>query len=308
MKRILFSFICLCCILCTNAQEASSILIGVVVPEQMEGLSASQLHKLQTKLETICTNNGIEASLTPNGFVLYPVFEFYSDDVIEGGMQKIYSVKMELTLFIKQIGGANAASVSRIYKGAGNTRDKAIVDAIGKISPSDGAYSKFIEQGKTKIVAYYQTHCKQIIADIKMRSQQEQYEEALAMCFSIPAEVACYDQICQLIGDTYKAYQTKICYQYLQEAKSANSTQDYDAAAEALLYILPTMSCYKEAQTLLTIVQKNFTEKEQRDWEFKLKQHNDQVNLQSQTINAAKEVAKAYCSQKVEVHYQEIFR
>ena len=68
------------------------------------------------------------------------------------------------------------------------------------------------------------------------------------------------------------------------------------------------MSCYKEAQTLLTIVQKNFTEKEQRDWEFKLKQHNDQVNLQSQTINAAKEVAKAYCSQKVEVHYQEIFR
>jgi len=55
-------------------------------------------------------------------------------------------------------------------------------------------------------------------------------------------------------------------------------------------------------------VQKNFTEKEQRDWEFKLKQHNDQVNLQSQTINAAKEVAKAYCSQKVEVHYQEIFR
>ncbi|MCQ2271700.1 MAG: hypothetical protein MJZ72_02785 [Bacteroidales bacterium] len=308
MKRILIIIILTMGLQLSFAQNIGEINIGVVVPEQTNELDASQMSKIKTKLERICTQNGIETGVSPQGFVLYPIIELYETEVIEGGMQSLYSVKIEFSLFVKQLNGATVGSISKKYKGAGDTKEKAIVNAIANISTSDTIFKSFMANSKQNILNYYQTYCKQIISDAQMLAKQEYYEESLAILLSIPTVVPCYNNVLEVVDDIYSSYQAQQCNNLLQKARASYSVQKYYEAAEYLGNINPPMFCYEEAQKLLTDIQNKFSEKEKRDWDFKMQQHNDEISLQKRSIDAAKEVAKAYCSQKINVNYQQIIK
>ena len=248
-------------IVCSQ-EETSTIYLGVFVPEQMEDLNPSQLSKINTKIEQLCSKSGISSGYTLDGFSIYPIFEIYDEEVVEGGMQNVYSIKAEMTLCIKQYNGIMVGSVSKTYKGFGNTRNKAIVSAIQNINTSDVIYSNFMKDAKEKIIQYYSTHCEQIKAKANILSKQQKFEEAIALLMSIPECASCYSSLSELIEINFESYHNQICAEQLNKAKSAFALKNYEGVVEAISKIDPSANCAFQADALMKSVKEKITEEE----------------------------------------------
>ena len=183
MKKIYFALIILALSLPSFGQttnDVGKIALSVVMPENVDGLDISQLSKLQTKISQIVTVSGLASSGYNNNFVVYPKFAIYESNIVEGGMQNITVVTAELSLFIKQVdNNLLFSTISKPLKGSGSSKELAISNAISKITTNDPDFKTFIETGKLKIIAYYETKCVDIIKKSDSYVKMQQYEQAV---------------------------------------------------------------------------------------------------------------------------------
>ena len=76
-----------------------------------------------------------------------------------------------------------------------------------------------------------------------------------------------------------------------------NAGQNSDAASEAgklLSVIDPNSSCFADAKSLSDQIAKPVLELDKREWDFEMKQYNDQISLEKATIQAARDIGVAY--------------
>ncbi len=301
------------------AQEPGQINIGVVVPDQMEGMEPGQIDRLRTKMEQICTRNGIRAGYVPGGFVVYPVFEMYEPEVIEGGMRRIYQIHADLTLFIKQVDGIGVASVFKQLRGNGTSPNQAVMNAIAGINVQDSAFTSFIKEGKRKISTYYEQLCGTLVVKADGMAQREEYDAALALLMSMPETVSCYEEITRKTVEIYNRNKSKLCRSLLNAAQVAAARKDYEGAARSLVGIDLSSDCQEEVQQLIRDIGDRIDAKEKQEWDFAMKKYNDWIekekaclDVERETslaaLDAAKELAKAYYANQPEVHYMQIVK
>jgi len=100
------------------------------------------------------------------------------------------------------------------------------------------------------------------------------------------------------VAPIYQKQIDRQCKIDMTEAKSAwNVSQDANAANQAANYlgrIDPNSICYDEAQTLSNQISKRIKELDQREWDFKLKKQQDEVDLEKATVKAARDIGVAY--------------
>lgn len=314
MKRILPLIIAIILINNLFAQttnDLGKIALSVIMPENVDGLDASQLSKLETKIIQIITSSGLSASGYNNNFVIYPKFAIYETNVVEGGMQNIIVTTCELSLFIKQVdNNILFSSISKQLKGSGKNKQTSITDAIAKISTNEPQFKTFIETGKGKIIQYYENKCMDIITKSESLVKMQNYEEALGLLMTVPEEVSsCYNKIQDKLIIAYKGYQTQKCSELIQKAKTTLANNDFAGALNILANINPSASCFKEAQEIAKRAEDKVTAEEKKQWNFQMKQYNDEVSLEKQRINAIKDIAVSYYkSQPTTVSYNYIVR
>ncbi len=314
MKKIYYVLIALGFAFTSFAQstnDVGKIALSVVMPENVDGLDVSQLSKLETKISQIVTVSGLAASGYNNNFVIYPKFAVYESNIVEGGMQNIIVVTAELSLFIKQVDNNIVFStISKPLKGSGTNKELAITNAISKIPTNDPEFQSFIETGKSKTIQYYETKCLDIIKKSDSYVKMQQYDIALGLLMTVPEEVSsCYNQIQDKAIEAYKAYQTQICAELIQKAKSLLAANDYAGALNILSDIDPSASCFNEVQTIAKTVETKVDAEEKKQWDFQMKQYNDAVSLEKQRVEAIKEIAVSYYkSQATTVNYNYIVK
>jgi hypothetical protein len=314
MKKTYFVLIVLAFSLTSFGQttnDVGKIALSVVMPENVDGLDISQLSKLETKISQIVTVSGLASSGYNNNFVIYPKFAIYESNIVEGGMQNITVVTAELSLFIKQVdNNLLFSTISKSLKGSGSSKELAITNAISKITTNDPDFKTFIETGKLKIITYYETKCVDIIKKSDSYVKMQQYEQALGLLMSVPEEVSsCYNQIQDKAIDAYKAYQTQKCSELIQKAKTSLASNDYVGALNILSEIDPSATCFNEAQTIAKSAETKVKAEEKKQWDFQMKQYNDDVSLEKQRIEAIKEIAVSYYkSQPTSVNYNYIIK
>jgi hypothetical protein len=100
------------------------------------------------------------------------------------------------------------------------------------------------------------------------------------------------------VGPIYQLQIDRQCKSDLLNAKTSwSNNQNATGAAEAmesLNRIDPNSVCYKEALQLNDAIAARIKELENREWAFKMKIQQDQVDLDKLRINAAKEIGVAY--------------
>ena len=298
MKKLFIFFTFLNVAFTTLAQTASDvgkIALSVIMPENVDGLDASQLSKLETKITQIVSSSGLAASGYNNNFVIYPKFAIYETNVVEGGMQNITVTTCELSLFIKQVdNNILFSSISKQVKGSGNNKQTSITNAISKVPTNDAQFKTFIETGKTKIVQYYESKCQDIITKSESLVKMQNYEEALGLLQTVPEEVSCYSKVQEKSIEAYKAYQNQKCAKQIQEAKTTLAANNYNAALQILSQIDPSATCFNESQTLMKNAESKIDAEEKKQWDLKMKVYDDNVALEKQRINAVKDIAVAY--------------
>lgn len=288
-----------------TSKDIGKISLSVVVPEYMEDLSDSQLSKLDTKISQIVTASGLSDSGYNNNFVIYPKFAINETNVVEGGMQNITVVSIELSLFVKQVdSNILFSTISKAIKGSGSSKELAITNAITKIAVNDPGYKKFIDESKTKIFKYYETKCSDLIKKSDAYVKTQQFEEALGLLMSIPDAVSCYSQVQVKAIEAYKGFQKKNCAKQIQLARNTIAANNYVDALNILSDIDPSSPCFKESQTIAKTVETKVNAEEKKQWDFQMKQYNDEVSLEKQRVNAIKDIAVSYYkSQTSDINY-----
>ena len=215
-------------------------------------------------------------------------------DIIPGPPMKI-SEKMEMNLYIVDAYAKTIFSTtSMTVKGLGETENKCYLNAITHMPLQTPQIAKFIDEGKTKIIEYYDHEGEQIMKKAQYLASQKQYEEALYWVSLIPQQSKHYDAALAAGLNIYQQYIDNQCNINLAAARQAwaaeqNKTGAY-AAGEYLANILPDAKCYGEAMELY----KEIKGKVLDDWKFEMKKYQDGVDLEKQRIDAARQVGVAY--------------
>lgn len=309
MKKIYLTLIFLALLFSSFAQttnDIGKIALSVVMPEENDYLDFSHISKLETKVSQIVADFGLAAVGYNHNFIIYPKFTVYESNTVEGGMKNITLITAELSLFIEQNSNSLLFSAITIpLNGSGSSKKLAITNAIGKINTSDPAFKTFIETGKLRITSYYESKCTDIIKQSDSYVQKQQYEQALALLMSFPEEVSsCYNQIQSKSIEVYKAYQTQICAELIQQAKTTLASNNYVGALDVLSNIDPSASCFNEAQAIVNSIEGRINTEAKKRWDFKMKQYNDAKSLNVQRIEAIKEIAVSYYKSQPTIYYE----
>lgn len=283
------------CFAQAKSEDMGRIVLAAYVPQQVDKMSDAARTMLTNKLSQIVTANGMGGSAMNERFIITANLVTLTKD-LTATAPPMTALGLEVTFYIGDgIEGTKFASKSVQVKGVGTNETKAYIEAIKQIKTNDPSYAAFIEEGKQKIIKYYETKCDFIIKDAKSLAGQNQLEEAIYKLSSVPDVCkTCYDKCLAAIAPIYKQKIDRDCKLKLAEATNTwNASQGYDAAASAgaiLAGIEPQASCYPEAKALSAKIQKRVLEVDKREWNYVMKEQQQTSEL----IKAYRDVGVAY--------------
>ena len=294
MKRI-YSFL-FAALLSTTlfAAETAFLPISVMAGDNVESFPAGAQALIENKLTQVLTRNGIAGLDYTGQFVLTVTTTPLDKDVIAGPPAKI-AERMEMNLYIVDVLAKKVfASTSIKVRGLGETETKCYLNAISNMPLQSPELAKFIEEGKQKIIAYYDHETDNLIKQAQFLAKQKKYEEALSIVTIVPQQSAKYDAAMNCGLEIYQQYINNECDINLAKARQAWAAQQdafgAAAAGEYLEKILPDAGCYGDAMALY----KEIKGKVLDDWKFEMKLYQDDVDVKKLQINASKEVGVAY--------------
>nr|WP_315193455.1 hypothetical protein [uncultured Flavobacterium sp.] len=298
------------------------IALNPYVSEQAK-LPAEAKAQLEIKLKQIASNYGMAGSIANPRFIITANISVTTKDIVPGPPQQI-AQNMDITLFIGD------ASENKIFSnivisssGVGTNENKAFIDAIKQINTKNKKIEIFLEEAKTKIIAYYTAQCDFINQKAIALKQQEKYSEAIYTLAQIP-EVCkeCYFKALNEIAVVYDLKINSDGKKLLDKAKitwGANPNQEgANESSDLIKQINPKAKCITEASKLLRSINSKIIsdEKERlrKEEEYEKRQQiidaentKTEAELEKQRINAYREVAVEYARNQPTVIYRTIY-
>ena len=293
MKKI-FSILLVTLMSATIFAQTEYLPISVYAADNQESFPQGAKAMIENKLTQLLTRNGIAGLDYMGQFVLTITTTPLDKDVIPGPPAKI-AEKMEMNLYIvdtyaKTIFSATSFSV----RGLGETENKCYLNAISHMPLQNPQVTKFINEGKQKIIDYYDYEGEAMLKKANYLAKKKEYEEALWIVSLIPQQSKHYDAALQAGLDIYQQYINNECNIYLAAARQAwaaeQNSKGAAAAGEYLANILPDAGCYDEAMELYNEIKGKVLD----DWKFEMKKYQDGVDLEKMRIDASRQVGVAY--------------
>ena len=253
---------------------------------------------LKDRMQKIITKNGMGSAKNTRFIMTANVRELNLEKSETAPV--IYIYDLEVNLYIGDgIDGTLFSSCSLEVKAAGDSKDKAYMAALKKIKASDPQYQSFINEGKKKIVDYYTAKCDFIITQAQTKAKNQDFDAAIAELMQVPDVCKeCYDKCMAAAQPIYQEKINQEGAKLLAEARGVWSAGQDVAAAEAAAAILaqinPQSSAFAGAESLNAEMAKRVKELDKREWDFMLKQQQDEVDLEKTSIKAIRDIGVAY--------------
>jgi len=284
-----------------KTDDFNRISLTPIVADQVEDLPNSAFSMLENKMQQMATANGVGANSNSPRFIITVNLAVATKDVLPGPPNLI-AMNIDATFYIADYLTQTVFSTKTVsFKAVGTNPNKAYIDGIKNIRSNSEEFKSFIEEGKNKIIAYYNDRCDFILQDAKALVSQKKYQEAIYTLNSVPTVCKdCYMQASNAIEPIYQAYMNDLCNKNLAAARNIWTANPNSSGANEvsglLSQILPDAACYGECQKLVKMIQKKVLSDEKRNWDFQMKQYNDNVSLESQRIKAYRDIGVAYGS------------
>lgn len=282
-----------------QADDYARISLNVFIPEQVEKIPAGSKSLLINKLTQAATKKGMAGGGPQGRFLLTANMDVLAKDVIAGAPNK-HAYQFEVSLFIVDFIDKNiVSSTSFEVRGVGNNESKAFTGAIRTIDLKNPKVDQFFDEGKIKIIEYYNSRCDFVIARAKALAAQRQFEDAMNNLASIP-EVSkeCYMKAMNEIGPIYKEFADFNCQILINVATSCwaarPNSEGAQLAGAVLSQIDPGSICYAESRQLISKMEQKVLKDENRDWKFIEKVLDNEVMLESLRIRAWRDVGVAW--------------
>lgn len=190
-----------------KANDKERIALAIVVDDQEMPMSAKNM--LENKMRQIATLNGLAGEGSNPLFSMKATIDVVNKE-FTATIPHMCSMNMTVNFFIVDNENGNVYSQTSVdIKGAGQNETKAYSQAIKGIDTKKGQYKAFVEQGKNKIVEYYNSQCDIVISKAKLLNSQGKTDEAKEVLSSVPS-------VCKECAD--------LCTQVAEELFGAAST------------------------------------------------------------------------------------
>lgn len=291
-------FIAACVALTTLCAAAVNcdLMVQVANPAQYnQELSENVARVLSNRLTSACNQNGMMAADDYGQFVLVPRFATLYTDQLAGPPAQT-AVSVELTLGIAGMeGGSVIASKQLELRGVGSTKERAYINALGKLSGSNAVLKEFMADAQQRIIQYFDRNYASLLSRADNAAAQHRYDEALYYATLIPSCSKGYKEATAAAQKYYTAYINMEGTKLLNAAKAAFATSPNAAGAaqayELLGQINPSSSAYAEAMRFAAEVKRD-TKKE---YNFEVhKKYEDGVKLTQQQLQAMRDIGVAY--------------
>ena len=316
MKKLYIAFILLSCMALNGIaqntdpnNDAARIALNVVVADKLGNMNEDVKLALSEKLNEIATNYGMGGSkANPRFIITANVLELSKS--VTNTTPVMYAYNLQFNFYIGDgIDGVKFETISISAKGVGKSEQRAYLMAFAEIDPADDKFKEFINKGQKKIIDYYTDKCDFFMKEAQTLTSQGKYDAAITKLVSVPEVCkSCYDKAMDAVGPIYQMQLDRQCKIDLAAASTAwASNQDIygaETASQSLSKIDPSSSCYKDAQVLTATMTKRIKEIDQREWDFKLKEQQDVVDLEKATIQAARDIGVAYGENQPDVVYE----
>jgi len=235
-----------------TTDDFGKIIINAYIPPQVEGLPPAARSLLQNKLSQIALSNGLGADAFKQRFIITPNISVVSKNITPTAPPMV-AVTLDVSFYIGDgIDGTLFSTTTIEVRGAGTNKAKAYISALSRINPHNPDLTSMVEQGKNKIIQYYNTNCEFIKTNAMALAQKKEYDRAISNLVIVP-EVCkeCYESSQNLSVKIYNMKMENECSKNIQLASVAEANNNWEDAANYLSTILPNVSCYKKAQTML---------------------------------------------------------
>ncbi len=276
------------------AQECE-IGIDVAVMEQDESIPEAAAQVFTNSINRVATDGGMSLSAPYNQFYLTARFDVLDKHIVSGAPRQVV-YNLGVTYYI--VDNVNRKKFSSSYvevNGVGTNETKALISAFRHLNAQDAKVKKMLSEGRTKILNYFNEQYPAILKEAQRLADLQQFDQAIAMCVSIPTCSAGGDQAVQTGLKIYNRYRDRINLQQLNKARALwAATQTQESAgevAELLSQIDPDAACYNDALAL----SKEIKAQVRSDLNFEMRQkYADSVKLEEQRIAALRAVGVAY--------------
>ncbi len=264
------------CALNVQAQQMSDrerLALTVWVPDNEGIIPPAAANVLENKLMQIATQNGITGSTDLLRFVFTANIDVLTKD-ITATAPVMQAFTLSVNMYIADgIDGKSFSSYSTTVKGVGENETKAYLSALKNLKTNNPAYQSFIEEGKSKIIAYFNAQCDFIIKKAKTLADMNQFDEAIWNLSSIPDVCPeCWNKANIAAKMIFKQKIDFECKDKINMANNCwNAGQSWDAANQAgaiLSTIDPNSACVNEIKPLAAKIEKRIREVDQREWKF----------------------------------------
>jgi hypothetical protein len=289
--RLLLASLCLGALFTGVAQECE-LPLTIVPSQEGDVVPPAVTSRLNSKLQTLMTRVGVVGAENSQFFVTGRFDTGFSEQT--SGPTPAEYVHTTLTLFIGDAESQKMfSSLTLELKGVGSSVEQAYTKAINSINFNRNDFQNFIQQGKQKIISYYDANYSSILAQASSAANLRNYDEALYYVTQIPECCVGYSEAQALMNKVYASQQNYDGQMLLSQAKAewaADPTEE--GARKAFSYINqidPASSAYSDAQKLGTQIQKTV----KANWDFEnVQKYKDEVALRKQAINAATSLEK----------------
>lgn len=295
MKKLILSLALAVSSLMAFAEGKCEISIGMQPMQEGDNVPAAVARQLEAKLKQALTFVGVAAADYDCQFFIAGRFDHAFSQQAPGVGGKVL-VKTNLQLAICD-GSARKVYATETFplKGVGATDEQALIKALGSLNAGNPKFKTFVENGKNKIVDYFNANYPSYLNKANLALKNRDYGECLYWATQIPECCAGYGEAAKLIATSYADkinYDSQMLLAKAEGEWAADPTADGAAAAYSYLsQIDPSASCWPEAKALgkkiSSVVKQNY------DFETKEKYRNA-VALEKQRIQAARDVAVAW--------------
>lgn len=280
-----------------SSDDAARIAISPYVDPSLN-FSKEVAKQLKNKMTAVLTKQGL-AGEAGQRFIMTANIDVLSEDIVVT-TKEMYQYELGINFIIGDgYEGTQFAMTTVNSTGLGETKAAAYIAALKKVSPTNAAFKPFIAKAKERIIEYFNSKCDFIIADAQALAKTQNYEAAIFNLMAVPDVCKdCYLKCSAAVEPIFQDYVDKVGAQLLAQAKAVWSAGlNYEAAEKAaaiLGQINPQSRAFPEAIELSNTIATRIRDIDQREWDFVLKQQQDDVDLQKAAIKAARDIGVAY--------------
>ena len=276
------------------------------VTSSNEKISPSVKNALKNKMRSIVTKYGFSSGKYYNNHIIYPDIQILTKDIIPSVPSKV-SMNIEITFYIADYDTKTIyASESFEVIGIGRNETKAYKRAFNSLKTNSPKFERLIKNAKEKIINYYVVNCDIILKSASAKHKIGKSKEALSMLTRIPTDCKdCYMKGADLSIEIYKKIENTYCEQNFTKAQSMWATNQSYAGARSiepyLSRILPSSSCYSNAQKLIADMTKTIKEKENKEWDFMVKKELSKTEFRKKQLELSHEIGMAYLKNRPDI-------